>query len=108
MKYSLAIFLFLAFVAGTVTNNSKLFNNTVMAKYSTAQSSEVLSPTQIALFEHVNLTPGQKISSTKIDVRKYSTLSIFLKATNGENEGSSGITKASCYYLPDGEDHQQN
>lgn len=104
MKLSTVVILFLAFLAGSIYTNSKLVYANELSVSSATQSSEVITPTQITLFENVSLTPGQKISSIKVDVRKYSSLSLYIKATNGESSGISGVTKGTCYYLPDGED----
>jgi hypothetical protein len=104
MRYSSAIFLLLAFIAGSFYNNSKLLDSSEMPKVFASQTTGATSPTQIALFEHVSLYPGQKLSSNLIDIRKYSGMSIFLTANTGESGGISGVTKGTCTYHPDGED----
>jgi hypothetical protein len=55
---------------------------------------------QITVFDRTNLGNGQSISSDVIDVREYSSASIFLKSH------VSPWNTATCYYLPEGYDSQ--
>jgi hypothetical protein len=99
-----ALIVLLSILFGVIfTSNT---NNTIVSGATSLEANpnqETLVPTQITIFDNETLTPGQKIGSGIIDIRKYSGMSIFLSANNNQTSEGSGITSGNCYYLPDGE-----
>jgi hypothetical protein len=66
------------------------------------ETPEVVLPHQVTVFKNINLSPGEKISSQFFDVKKYSIVSIFLKASNQFGVSHWGMTNANCYFAPEG------
>jgi len=76
--------------------------STETATQTSTETPEVALPRQITVFENITLSPGKKISSQFFDVKKYSMVSIFLKASNQFGVSHWGMTNASCFFAPEG------